>query len=84
MKVQAEISIYPLRTKSVSEPIKEFCKILRFHGLEIKTTAMSTFIKCESRGLFKACDEAFEQLAKKHEVVMNMKVSNACPLDRPN
>jgi uncharacterized protein YqgV (UPF0045/DUF77 family) len=83
MKVQAEISIYPLRTKSLSEPIKEFCKILCAHGLEIKTTAMSTFISGESRDLFKACDEIFKQLTQKYEIVMNMKISNACPLDEP-
>ena len=84
MKVQAEISIYPLRTQSLSEPVEEFCKILLDHCLKIKTTAMSTFIRCESRDLFKACEEAFEKLTKKYEVVMNMKISNACPLDGPN
>ena len=83
MKVQAEISIYPLRTKSVSEPIKEFCEILYANGLETKITAMSTFISGESGDLFKACNEAFEQLTNKYEVVMNMKISNACPLDEP-
>jgi len=82
MKVQAEISIYSLRTQTLSEPVEEFCRILRAHDLEIKTTAMSTFIRGESRDLFKACDEAFEQLAKKYEVVINMKISNACPEDR--
>jgi uncharacterized protein YqgV (UPF0045/DUF77 family) len=84
MKVQAEISIYPLRTKSLAEPIEEFCRILRHHGLETNTTAMSTFIRCESRDLFKACNDAFEQLTIKYEAVMNMKISNACPLDGPN
>jgi len=84
MKVQAEISIYPLRTQSLSEPVEEFCRILRDHGLEIKTTAMSTFVRCESRDLFKACEEAFEQLAKTYAVVMNMKISNACSLDESN
>jgi uncharacterized protein YqgV (UPF0045/DUF77 family) len=79
MKVQAEISIYPLRTQSLSKPVEEFCRILRDNGLEIQTTAMSTFIRGESRDLFNACDKAFEQLTKKYEVVMNMKISNACP-----
>jgi uncharacterized protein YqgV (UPF0045/DUF77 family) len=82
MRVQAEISIYPLRTQTLSEPVEEFCRILREHNLEIKTTAMSTFIRGESRDLFKACDEAFEQLAQKYESVMSMKISNACPVDR--
>ncbi len=84
MKLQAEISIYPLRTQSLSEPIEEFCSILRKYGLETKTTAMSTFVKGESRDLFKACEEAFEQLAEKYAVVMNMKISNTCPLDELN
>ena len=84
MKVQAEISVYPLRTQSLSEPVEKFCKVLRDHGLEVKTTAMSTFVSGESRELFKACNEAFEQLVKKYDVVMNMKISNACPLDEPN
>ena len=83
MKVQAEISIYPLRTKSVSEPIKEFCEILYANGLETKITSMSTFISGESKDLFKACDEVFKQLTQKYEIVMNMKISNACPLDEP-
>jgi uncharacterized protein YqgV (UPF0045/DUF77 family) len=82
MKVQAEISVYPLRTKSLSGPVEEFCKILRKQKLEIKTTAMSTFVRGESRDLFKACMEAFEQLAQKYETVMSIKISNACPADR--
>jgi len=81
MKVQAEISIYPLRTQALSEPIKMFCEILGNHGLETKTTSMSTLIIGESKDLFKACGEAFGQLTQKYQVVINMKVSNACPLD---
>ncbi len=84
MKVQAEISIYPLRTQSLSEPIDAFCKILSAYNLTLKTAAMSTFIIGDSKDLFKACDDAFEQLTKKYEVVMNMKISNACPLDGSN
>ncbi len=79
MKTQAELSIYPLRTESLSEPIEEFCKILYGYGLEIKTTSMSTVIAGESNDLFKACEEAFRQLSYKYQIVMNMKISNACP-----
>lgn len=84
MNVQAEISIYPLRTSSLSEPIEEFCRILRDHDLEIKTTAMSTLIRGQSGDVFKACEKAFEQLTRKYEIVMHMKISNACPSDVPN
>jgi len=81
MRVQAEISIYPLRTQSLSEPIEKFCGILSAYDLIIKTAAMSTFISGDSKDLFKACDDAFEQLAQNYQIAMNMKISNACPLD---
>ncbi len=82
MKVQAEISIYPLRTKNLSKPINDFCGILYDHGLEIKTTAMSTLVKGESGDIFDACSKAFEKMISAFEIVMTMKVSNACPLDK--
>jgi uncharacterized protein YqgV (UPF0045/DUF77 family) len=81
MDVQAEISIYPLRTQSLSEAIDEFCAILRNDGLKIKTTSMSTLISGESTEIFSACEKAFEQLSCKYHIVMNMKISNACPSD---
>lgn len=81
MDMQAEISIYPLRTDSLSEPIDEFCEILRKNGLEIKTTSMNTLISGQSTKIFSTCKKAFEQLSRKYQIVMNMKISNACPLD---
>lgn len=83
MDVQAEISIYPLRTSDLSEPVEEFCRILRDHDLEVKTTTMSTLIRGQSGELFKASRKAFGKLAQKYEIVMHMKISNACPLDAP-
>lgn len=84
MKVQAEISIYPLRIQSLSEPIEEFCRILRDYDLETTVNAMSTIIAGESAELFKACEKTFEQLTQKYQIIMNIKISNACPLDGPN
>ncbi|MBN2512686.1 MAG: thiamine-binding protein [Sedimentisphaerales bacterium] len=81
MIVQAEISVYPLRVQRLSEPVEEFCRILREHNLTIKITAMSTFVIGEHQTLFDACSKAFEQLAAKYAIVVNMKISNACPAD---
>jgi uncharacterized protein YqgV (UPF0045/DUF77 family) len=78
MKIMAEISIYPLRVKSLSEPVEAFCETLRKRGLEVKTTAMSSFVSCESKDLFDVCREAFEKIAEKYDAVLNMKVSNSC------
>ena len=83
MKVQAQISIYPLKTESVSEPINEFCRILKDKGLKVETQTMDSLVIGESETIFKSVQEAFEQLTQKYQIVMNMKISNACPLDEP-
>lgn len=79
MKVQAEISIYPLRTKGVGEAVTEFVEILKGQDLEVSTSAMSTFAAGESEQLFTGCEKGFERLAEKYDVVLNMRISNACP-----
>lgn len=79
MKVQVQISIYLLKTKSLSEPLDEFCSILKDKGLKVETQTMSSFIVGESDTIFKSMQEAFEKIAEKHDVVMDFKISNACP-----
>jgi uncharacterized protein YqgV (UPF0045/DUF77 family) len=79
MRVQAEVSLYPLKTGKLSGPVEEFCQVLRSHGLHIETGSMSTFIAGESKGLFDALREGFEVLAQRNEIVIDCKISNACP-----
>jgi len=83
MKVQAQVSIYPLKAKSLSKAIDEFCRILKDRGLKVKTQTMGSFVIGESATIFKSVQEAFEQLTQKYQIVMNIKISNACPLDEP-
>ena len=40
---------------------------------------MSSFVTGDSQVVFESLRKAFEQLAKKYEVVVNAKISNACP-----
>jgi len=40
---------------------------------------MSTLIVGESDGVFRAVKGAFQTLAAEYDVVMDLKVSNACP-----
>ena len=82
MKVQAQISIYPLRTESLSEPIDEFCGILKGRGLKVETQTMGSFVVGQSDIIFDSVQRAFEQIAEKYNVVMDFKISNACPLDK--
>jgi uncharacterized protein YqgV (UPF0045/DUF77 family) len=79
MKVQVQISIYTLRTNSLSEPIDEFCRILEKNGLEVETQTMGSLITGESDIVFNSVQQAFEIIAQKYDVVMDFKVSNACP-----
>jgi uncharacterized protein YqgV (UPF0045/DUF77 family) len=79
MKIRAEISLYPLKTTELSNPIDEFCRILQAQGLEVKIGPMSSSVYGECTDLFKTIQKAFEQLAEKYQVVMTAKISNACP-----
>jgi len=79
MKLQVQISIYPLRTESLSKPIDEFCRILKEKGLNIETRTMDSFVVGESDAIFESVREAFEQIAEKYDIAMDFKISNACP-----
>jgi uncharacterized protein YqgV (UPF0045/DUF77 family) len=79
MKVQAEISVYPLKTTELSGPVDEFCRTIQAQGYEVKMGQMSCYVSGECKDLFKAVQEAFEKLTEKYQVVMVTKISNACP-----
>ena len=79
MRVQAQVSIYPLRTKALTMQVREFCHILEDSGLYVEMQSMSSIIIGESKTVFLAVEQAFRMLAVSHDVVMDLKVSNACP-----
>ncbi len=79
MKVQAEVSLYPLRTASLSEPIDQFLDRLRRRGLAVEVTPMSTRLEGESGEIFQALREAFDAVAPGGSVVLTVTISNACP-----
>ena len=79
MKVQAEVSLYPLRQNDLTELIQQFVESLKNENLNVKTGPMSSFISGDSQTVFQGVQKAFEQAAKKYELVLTMKISNACP-----
>ncbi len=79
MKVQAEVSLYPLRQKNLAKPIGWFCELLQKDEVEVRTGPMSSLITADSEVIFRSLREAFEQLAKEYEVVLTAKISNSCP-----
>ena len=79
MKIQAQVSICPLRTESLSGPIGEFCRILKEKGLKVQMRTMDSLIMGQLDIVFEALQQAFGQIAEKYNVVMDCKISNACP-----
>lgn len=79
MYIQAELSLYALRTKDLSAPIDLFSRV--FEGQEVRVIpgAMSTLVGGESSLVLKLIQEAFEAASQDYEVVLTAKVSNACP-----
>ena len=79
MKVQAEVSLYPLRQNDLNEPIQQFIESLKNENLCVKTGSMSSLISGEESIVFQSLQKAFEQAAQKYKVVLTVKISNACP-----
>ena len=79
MRIQAEVSLYPLRINNLSKPIEEFFKALKHNELEIESGPMSTRITGDSDTVFAALGSAFTCVADEYDVVMSVKMSNACP-----
>ena len=79
MRVQAQISLYPLRRPDLAEPITRFVELIRKQGLDVEISPMSTQVTGDSKALFAGLSEAFQDAAGRGNVVLLLKVSNACP-----
>jgi uncharacterized protein YqgV (UPF0045/DUF77 family) len=79
MKVQAEISLYPLRQNDLTKPIQRFVEGLKSNKLKVELGPMSTLVTGDSQVVFEKLQKAFQRLAQKYEIVMTAKISNACP-----
>jgi len=79
VRVQAEVSLYALRTPNLTDSIQAFCDALAESGLEVRSGPMSTLVAGESAQVFAALGAAFERVAAGRDVVLAAKVSNCCP-----
>jgi len=79
VKVQAEMSLYPLRTEHLAPTIEVFCRALHREGLKPEMGPMSTRVSGEAEDVFRALRDAFVEAARGQEVVLTVKISNACP-----
>ena len=77
--ITAQVSLYPLRQKSVGSAVREAVRVLREHGLETRIGEMSTLAWGEEQVVFAALQEAFCRAAERGDTVMVVALSNACP-----
>ena len=80
MTIQAEISLYTLGEKSQLPAINDLINVLIKHGIEIEPGRMSSIISGDASILFPALQEAFETVSEDSQIVMTLKISNACPV----
>ena len=79
MNVQAEVSLYPLHIQEIREVVDSFVNVLERAGLTMHKENMSTTLSGDVNELFGAVGRAFTTVANGDQVVLVMKVSNACP-----
>lgn len=75
MKVQAEISLYPLGEKDSMASIEKFLNVLEDEHLEPRAGPMSTTVIAESEAFFQAISRAFEKVGTEHRCVLVLKCS---------
>jgi len=78
MIIQAELSLYPLRHPHLAEPIQQFIESLSHDNLHVKTGTMSSVVEGDAQIVFSRIQRAFEQVAEGCEIVLTVKISNAC------
>ena len=79
MIIQAEISLYPLRTQDLAGPIEIFCRKIEERGLKTSVGCMSSIVSGEAGAVFDALKAAMTEVGNGREVVLIVKLSNACP-----
>ena len=79
MKIQAELSLYPLKTDLIENAVRDFIKELSKSGISVVPGRMSTLVAGQSGDVFRVIGECFEKACRTDEVVLVVKFSNACP-----
>ena len=82
-RISTQVSLYPLREMSLSEPIDHLLRVLDSKGLEVRPGPMSTLVLGSAQDVFDGLEQAFQEAADRGEVVMVATFSNACSTGRP-
>ena len=80
MRVEAEVSLYPLGEERLSPFITSFVNVLKDHGCEAEVGQMSTLVKGDTAQVVDALKAGYEKAAGQGGCVLIVHVSNACPM----
>lgn len=78
MKIQAELSLYPLRTDLLEDGVRHFIADLSESGLSVFPGPMSSVVAGESEDVFRVLGRCFENTCRKNDAILVVKFSNAC------
>lgn len=78
--VSAQLSLYPLGQADLAPAIEAVLEALRGRGLPLQVGSMSTLTWGDDETVFAALREAFAAAAAHGPAVLQVTVSNACPL----
>lgn len=81
MTIQAEVSLYPLRTLRIGLVFDLFLESLCKHKISMEPGSMSSRISGEASEVFAALYAALMVAMEKDQIVLIVKASNACPLE---
>jgi uncharacterized protein YqgV (UPF0045/DUF77 family) len=76
--IGAQISIYPLKEKTITETLNIFWEELNSRGIQYEVNSFATIIWMEEDELFKFLNDAYKKLREK-SIVMVITISNVCP-----
>jgi uncharacterized protein YqgV (UPF0045/DUF77 family) len=80
--ISAQVSLYPLRQASLSEPIDPLLHALESQDLEVRPGPMSTLVLGTVEAVFEGLQKAFQDAAERGQVVMVATFSNACAVEK--
>ena len=78
--VTAQLSLYPLGQADLAPAIEAVLAVLRERGLPLEVGSMSTLTWGDDATVFAALRDAFAAAAEHGPAVLQVTVSNACPL----
>ncbi len=76
MRVQAEVSFYPLKAQDVTREITAFVDALRARGVEVELGPLSALVRGESGAVFDALKHAYAACASHGTAALVVKYVN--------